>query len=45
MGGLLGRAALPGLLSGPRAPGPRLFVRPSSGEWPATGRGGGGRGA
>ncbi|XP_044116186.1 nucleoside diphosphate kinase, mitochondrial-like [Neovison vison] len=31
MGGLLGRAALPGLLSGPRAPGPRLFVRPSSG--------------
>ncbi|XP_044089329.1 nucleoside diphosphate kinase, mitochondrial isoform X2 [Neovison vison] len=31
MGGLLGRAALPGLLSGPRAPDPRLFVRPSSG--------------
>ncbi|XP_022372331.1 nucleoside diphosphate kinase, mitochondrial isoform X2 [Lutra lutra] len=31
MGGLLGRAALPGLLSGPRAPGPRLLVRPSSG--------------
>uniref|UniRef100_A0ABI7WNG4 Nucleoside diphosphate kinase n=1 Tax=Felis catus TaxID=9685 RepID=A0ABI7WNG4_FELCA len=31
MGGLLGRAALPGLLSGPRAAGPSLLARPSSG--------------
>uniref|UniRef100_A0A8C8XIQ0 Nucleoside diphosphate kinase n=1 Tax=Panthera leo TaxID=9689 RepID=A0A8C8XIQ0_PANLE len=31
MGGLLGRAALPGLLSGPRAAGPNLLARPSSG--------------
>uniref|UniRef100_A0A8C0TR31 Nucleoside diphosphate kinase, mitochondrial n=2 Tax=Canis lupus familiaris TaxID=9615 RepID=A0A8C0TR31_CANLF len=31
MGGVLGRVALPGLLSGPRAPGPRLLARPNSG--------------
>ncbi|XP_025778967.1 nucleoside diphosphate kinase, mitochondrial isoform X2 [Puma concolor] len=31
MGGLLGRAALPGLLGGPRAAGPSLLARPSSG--------------
>ncbi|XP_012369448.1 nucleoside diphosphate kinase, mitochondrial isoform X3 [Octodon degus] len=31
MGRLFGRAALRALLSGPRGPGPRLLVRPSSG--------------
>uniref|UniRef100_A0A7N5K9Z6 Peroxisomal 2,4-dienoyl-CoA reductase [(3E)-enoyl-CoA-producing] n=1 Tax=Ailuropoda melanoleuca TaxID=9646 RepID=A0A7N5K9Z6_AILME len=31
MGGLLGRAALPALLSGPRVPAPSLLARPSSG--------------
>uniref|UniRef100_A0A8C0QXT9 Nucleoside diphosphate kinase n=1 Tax=Canis lupus dingo TaxID=286419 RepID=A0A8C0QXT9_CANLU len=36
MGGVLGRAALPGLLRGPRAPGPCLLARSNSGEWPAT---------
>uniref|UniRef100_A0A8P0SST9 nucleoside-diphosphate kinase n=1 Tax=Canis lupus familiaris TaxID=9615 RepID=A0A8P0SST9_CANLF len=31
MGGVLGRAALPGLLRGPRAPGPCLLARSNSG--------------
>jgi hypothetical protein len=43
MGSLYGRAALWGLLCRPRAPGPRLLVRPSSGESGARGEAGGGR--